>query len=172
MINAIKNKRARRHHGTRLPIGPNGGVQLLLTQNVAGLGKAGDMVEVKTGYAKNYLIPQGLATIATEKHREMVEKRKAELEEIRRQKIADAQALAGKIAVSPLMMTAKTNDEGNLYGSIYKDEIAKALQEKGFDVAPAQVGLDGPIKVTGIYKVPVRLFEGVEASLDVTVNRE
>lgn len=172
MIKAVKDKRARRHHGTRLPVGPNGGIQLLLIANVTDLGKAGDLVEVKPGYAKNYLIPQGLATVATEQHRRQLEERKAQLEELHRQKVADCQALAAQIKANPLRLTAKTNDEGNLYGSIYKDEISKALKAKGLDVAPSQVGLEGPIKVTGIYEVPINLCEGVDAKLDVTVDRE
>ena len=83
-----RNKRARRAYrtGKRLPTGPNGGIQLLLIQSVDSLGKQGDVVEVKPGYAKNYLIPQGLATFATDHHRRMVEKHKAMLLEIQDRK--------------------------------------------------------------------------------------
>ena len=95
-MSVLKNKRARKYRrsGKRLPVGPNGGVQLLLVQTVDPLGKQGEVVEVKPGYAKNYLIPQGLATVATDHHRRMIEKHRAQLLEIQKQRMAGLQQLA------------------------------------------------------------------------------
>ncbi|MGI5832715.1 MAG: 50S ribosomal protein L9 [Thermoguttaceae bacterium] len=171
MINAIKEKRARRRQMNRLPRGKNGGIELILIHNVEKLGKVGDLVEVKRGYAINYLIPQGLAAVATEKARELVAARKAEQEAAHAKKVAAAQEMIKKLAASPLTLTATTDDKGNLYGSIYKREVAQALQEKGFEISADQVGLDGPIKVTGFYSIPIRLFEGAEGKVDITVDR-
>ncbi|MBO7679184.1 MAG: 50S ribosomal protein L9, partial [Thermoguttaceae bacterium] len=98
MIKIEKNKRARRHEGKRLPLGPNGGVQLLLIQTVGPLGKQGDVVEVKPGYANNYLIPQGLATVATDHHRRMIEKHRELLREIQAQRLAGMKRLAERLA--------------------------------------------------------------------------
>ena len=157
MINAIKDKRARRHQTSKLPTGKNGGVELILLHEIDKLGKIGDLVEVKRGYAVNYLIPQGLAAVATEKTRAIAAARKAEAEAAH--------------ATSPLTLTATTDDNGNLYGSIYKKEIAAALKEKGIEVKADSIGLEGPIKVTGFYSIPIRLFEGIEGKVDITVDR-
>ena len=164
MINAIKDKRARRHQTSKLPKGKNGGIELILLHEIDKLGKIGDLVEVKRGYAVNYLIPQGLAAVATEKTRQLAEAAHAK-------KIADAQEIVKKLAASPLTLTATTDDNGNLYGSIYKKEIAAALKEKGIEVKADNIGLEGPIKVTGFYSIPIRLFEGIEGKVDITVDR-
>ncbi len=89
MINAIKDKRARRHQTSKLPKGKNGGIELILLHEIEKLGKIGDLVEVKRGYAVNYLIPQGLAAVATEKTRAIAAARKAEAEAAHAKKIAD-----------------------------------------------------------------------------------
>lgn len=169
MIQAVKNKRARRHNGKRLPVGPNGGVQLLLVQSIENLGKAGEVVEVKMGYAKNYLIPQGLATIATDHHRRLVEKRKAQLEEIKRQKIANFRKLADLIASKTVTIESKANDEGHLYGSVSQEEVAGALKAENIDITPNQVRFDGPLKETGLYNVRIYLGEEIDSVLKVWV---
>ena len=87
-------RQARRRKFKRLPKGPDGGVQLLLIQSVDNLGKQGDVVEVRPGYANNYLLPQGLATLATDHHKRMVDKHKARLQEIEKARLADLRSLA------------------------------------------------------------------------------
>lgn len=169
MIKAVKNKRARHNHGNRLPIGPNGGVQLLLIQTVKDLGKVGDIVEVKKGYATNYLIPQGMATVATEHHRRMVEKRKAELEEIRRQKIETAKELAAKIATKTVTFMGQMNAEHKLYGSVSKEDVANLLKAENIEIAPAMVCFEGAIKDAGQYEINIQLADGVDAKLKLWV---
>ena len=169
MIQAVKDKRARRHHNNRLPVGPNGGVQLLLVQTIDSLGKVGEVVEVKTGYAKNYLIPQGLATIATDHHRRMVEKRKAQLEEIKRQKIADYKKLADQIGAKTVTIEATANDEGHLYGSVSQEEVGAALKAENLVITPDQVRFEGPLKETGLYNVRIYLGEEIDSILKVWV---
>ncbi len=105
-----------RHPGKRLPKGPHGGMELLLIQPVEHLGKQGDVVEVKRGFAMNYLIPQGLATIATDHHKRMVEKHRAQLEAIEKARMAGLLGLAADLAKQSITIEANANDEGHLYG--------------------------------------------------------
>ena len=112
----------------RLPSGPHGGIELLLVQPVEHLGKQGDVVEVKRGYAMNYLIPQGLATIASDHHKRMVEKHRAQLEAIDRARLAGLQTLAVELARQSITIEANANDEGHLYGSVGAPEVANALK--------------------------------------------
>ena len=91
----VKTKSSGRRRAKRLPKGPNGGIELLLIHSVDHLGKQGEVVEVKAGYANNYLLPQGLATIATEHHKRMVDKHRAKLEEIEKERLAGLRKLGG-----------------------------------------------------------------------------
>ena len=101
-----------------LPKGPTGGIQLLLIQSVDHLGKQGDVVTVKRGYALNYLLPQGLATVANEHHKRMVEKHRARLQEIEKARLASLRQVADAIAKQSITIEANANEEGHLYGSV------------------------------------------------------
>ncbi len=153
----------------RLPKGENGGVQLLLTQNVDHVGKQGQVVEVKAGHANNYLLPQGLAIIATDHHKRMVEKHKARLHEIERQRLSGLQSLADKIAQQSITIEANANDEGHLYGSVGAVEIVAALKALDIHVTSDQIRLQGPLKELGLYTVKVHLHQEIEADLKVWV---
>jgi large subunit ribosomal protein L9 len=144
-------------------------VQLLLIQNVAHLGKQGDVVEVKPGYANNYLLPQGLATVATEHHQRMVEKHRAALAEIERQRLASLHKFAEALSRHSVTIEANANDEGHLYGSVGGSEIVAALKQHNFTIAKDQVRLEGPLKELGLYTVKVHLHEGIDAELKVWV---
>ena len=169
-MQAIRNKRARRHHVNRLPMGPNGDIQLLLIQNVEDLGKAGDVVEVKKGYAKNYLIPQGLATIASEHHRRMVEKRKAQLEAMKQERIAKNKKLADEIKTKTVTIEAKATADGRLYGSVSETEVVAALKKaEDIDITPEMVRFDGALKEAGLYEVRINLGDEIETILKVWV---
>ena len=110
--------RVRRQAFKRLPKGANGGIELLLIQNVDSVGKQGDVVEVRAGHANNFLLPQGLAIVATEHHKRMVEKHKAKLKEIEKKRLGGLQTLSDKIAQQSITIEANANDEGHLYGSV------------------------------------------------------
>lgn len=157
----------KRHY--RLPQGPQGGVELLLVQPVEHLGKQGDIVEVKEGYARNYLIPQGLATIATEHHKRMVQKHRARLEAIEKARLAGLQTLAAELARQSITIEANANDEGHLYGSIGPVEVANALKRHNFPIAPDQVRLKGPLKELGLYTITIHLGREVDAEVKVWV---
>ena len=153
----------------RLPRGENGGVQLLLIHNIEHLGKQGDIVEVKPGYALNYLLPQGLATIATDHHRRMVEKHREKLRALELEKLKSYRDLADELGKQSITIEANANDEGHLYGSVGAHEIVDALKGAGFSLARDQIRLEGPLKELGLYTVKVHLHSEVDASLKVWV---
>jgi large subunit ribosomal protein L9 len=153
----------------RLPKGSRGGIELLLVHNVEHLGKQGDVVEVKRGYAYNYLLPQGLATVATEHHKRMVEKHRAKLEEIARERLAGLRSLLAELVRTSVTIEANANDEGHLYGSVGGPEIARSLKQQDLSINPDQIILQGPLKEVGLYTVRVRLAPEVEGDLKVWV---
>lgn len=161
--------RARRQTFKRLPKGEHGGIELLLIQNVDHVGKQGEVVEVRPGFANNYLLPQGLAIIATEHHKRMVEKHKAKLKEIERTRLSGLQSLADKIAEQSITIEANANDDGHLYGSVGASEIVAALRAVDLVVTDDQIRLQGPLKELGLYTVKVHLHQEIETDLKVWV---
>jgi large subunit ribosomal protein L9 len=159
----------RRSAGKKLPKGEHRGVELLLIQNVEHLGRSGDVVEVKPGYAKNYLIPQGLATIATDHHKRMVEKHRAKLQQIENQRLSTLRSLAAKLAQQSVTVEANANDEGHLYGSVGPTEIVASLKKNDISIAADQVRLDGPLKELGLYTVKVHVAQDIDTELKVWV---
>ncbi len=147
----------------------HGGVELLLIQTVEHLGKQGDVVEVHRGYATNYLIPQGLATIATDHHKRMVEKHRAQLEAIEKARMAGLQSLAADLAQQSITIEANTNDEGHLYGSVNASDVANALKRVGFHIGPDQVRLQGPLKELGLYTIKIHLGSDVDTEVKIWV---
>src|SRR5437588_1845182 len=145
------------------------GVQLLLIQSVDHVGKQGDVVTVKRGYALNYLLPQGLATVATDHHRRMVEKHRARLQEIEKARLASLRQVAEAIAKQSVTIEANANEEGHLYGSVNASEIAAALKAAGFHITTDQVRLEGPLKELGLYTVKIHLHAEIDAELKVWV---
>jgi len=169
-MGAVRDKK-RKSVGTfkRLPKGPNGGIQLLLIQNVQHLGEQGEVVEVKPGYANNFLLPQGLATLASSHHRRMVEKHKAKLQQIERARLADLRMMANNLGKQSVTIEANANHEGHLYGSVGAVEIATALKAAGFNIVPDQVRLEGPLKELALYTVKVHLHRDIDAEVKVWV---
>jgi large subunit ribosomal protein L9 len=168
MVNT-KSKKSVPHRTKRLPKGEHGGIELLLVQPVEHLGKQGDVVEVKHGYALNFLIPQGLATIATDHHKRMVEKHRAQLAAIEKARLAGLQSLAVELARQSITIEANANDEGHLYGSVGAVEVANALKKANFHLAADQVRLKGPLKELGLYTVAIHLGHEVDAEVKVWV---
>ena len=161
--------RARREQFKRLPKGPNGGIELLLIQNVDNVGKQGEVVEVRAGHANNFLLPQGLAIIATDHHKRMVEKHKAKLKEIEKTRLSGLQQLSDKLAQQSITIEANANDEGHLYGSVGATEIVAALKAADFTLTEDQIRLQGPLKELGLYTVKVHLHQEIECDLKVWV---
>ncbi|HET6882367.1 MAG TPA: 50S ribosomal protein L9 [Pirellulales bacterium] len=160
---------AKPRRNKRLPRGPHGGIELLLIQSVDHLGKQGDVVSVKPGYARNYLLPQGLAAIATDHHKRMIEKHKARLQEIQNQRLAGLRDLADQLGKQSITIEANANEEGHLYGSVVASDIVSALKRNDVTVTADQVRLKGPLKELGLYTVNIHLGHEVEAELKVWV---
>ncbi len=163
----IKRNPFKRNH---LAKGPNGGVQLLLIQRVEHLGKAGDVVEVRPGYANNFLIPQGLATVVTDHHIRMIEKHKEKLLEIQKQRMDTLRTLADQLKNVSVSIEANANDQGHLYGSVGVAEIITALK-KGNDILleDHQVRLEGPLREHGMYLVKIQLSPEIDTELRVWI---
>ncbi|MEX0669326.1 MAG: 50S ribosomal protein L9 [Pirellulales bacterium] len=155
--------------GRRLPKGKRGGIELLLVHNVEHLGKQGEVIEVKRGYAYNFLLPQGLATVATEHHKRMVEKHRTKLEEIARERLAGLRSVLQELVRTSVTIEANANDEGHLYGSVGAAEISRSLKQQDLMVSAEQIILQGPLKEVGLYTVKVKLAPEVEGDLKVWV---
>src|SRR3954451_3582994 len=126
--------------------GKHGGQLLVLIEDVTHLGKQGDLVEVKPGYARNYLLPQSLATVPTEHNLRLLERYKIRVHQAREAKVADLKVLAEQIQRVSVTIEANANDEGHLYGSAGPLEISKALKGRNLQVEPEMVRMESPIK--------------------------
>ena len=144
-------------------------VELMLTEDVPALGKQGEIVNVRAGYARNYLLPQGLATVASEHNKRMVEKHRVKLAELAKQRLQELRKLADAIGKYSVTIEAHANEEGHLYGSIGAADISKSLRGASFDVAPECVRLEGPLKELAMYTVKVVLHPEVETEVKVWV---
>ena len=170
MTAQTKKKKRRLPRGIRrLPTGPHGGIELLLIHSVENLGEQGEVVEVKPGYAHNYLLPQGLATIATDHHKRMVEKHRAKLQAIEKSRQAELRKQAAEVAKQSITIEANATEDGHLYGSVGAPEIVAALKKNDVHLNVDQIRLEGPLKELGLYTVKFRLASEVEGQLKVWV---
>lgn len=144
-------------------------VELLLTEDVAALGKQGEIVAVRSGFARNYLLPQGLATVATDHNKKMVERHRLKQAEVQKQKVQVLKKTAEAISKYSVTIEANANEEGHLYGSIGALDISKSLKSAGYDVSPDQVRLEGPLKELAMYTVKIALHADVETDVKVWV---
>ncbi|MBR5385867.1 MAG: 50S ribosomal protein L9 [Bacteroidales bacterium] len=146
-------------------------MEILLKKDVQNLGEAGEFVNVKTGYALNYLVPQGYAVVATES----VKKQYAETVRQRAHKeaklIADAEALAAKISATPVKVAVKVSESGKIYGSVTSAQVADALVAAGLDVDKKNVTLP-EIKEVGSYEASVKVYKTVKATVALEVVAE
>src|SRR5437762_12139807 len=150
--------------------GSHGGMQLVLTEDVPNLGKQGDVVEVKPGYGRNYLLPNGMATVPNAHNLRLLERYKIRINQAREAKIADLKVLAEQIQRVPhVSIEALANEEGHLYGSVGAPEISKALKGKNLKVEPEMVHLEGAIKECGLYEVKLGLGYEIESTVKVMV---
>ena len=152
--------------------GSHGGMQLVLTEDVQHLGKQGDLVEVKSGFGRNYLLPRGLATVPTEHNLRLLERYKVRVQQARAARVADLTALAGQIQRVTVNIEANANEEGHLYGSVGAPEISKALKAQNLNVEPDMVRLEGPIKECALYAVKLHLGYDIETEVKVLVVRQ
>ncbi len=145
-------------------------MQIILLDKVINLGALGDVVKVKEGYARNFLIPTGRARRATQSAIAEFEARRAELEKVAAAKHAEAQALGEKIAAVTLKLSQKAGVDGRLFGSVTNGDMAEELVKQGFAVSKSQVRLpNGPLKNVGDYTVSVNLHTDVTVDVNVSV---
>jgi large subunit ribosomal protein L9 len=147
-------------------------MKVILKRDVKGLGREGDLKEVKDGYARNYLLPTGAATVADkgavanwERHREQREERDRSVR-------AEAEATAEKLRALKLTVPVKAGERGRLFGAVTGHQISDLIAGEGIELDRHALHLRGPIKALGDYKVDVKIMPGVEAVLDVSVVAE
>jgi large subunit ribosomal protein L9 len=147
--------------------------EVILMDDVDGLGDTGDIVRVADGYARNYLLPRKLAQAVTPAARRMVEKRKIAAESKRASLRSAAEELAAKIGATTVTIKVKTGVDGKLFGSVTTTDVAEALKKQsGIDLPRQQIDLHQAIKELGEQAVPVRLYKDVKASLKISVVQE
>ncbi len=143
--------------------------ELLLAEAVPNLGEQGEIVRVRAGFARNYLIPQGYATLATEHNKKMVERHRERQADARKAFIKNVKELADSVSKYSVTIEANANSDGQLYGSILGADISKQLKAANFSVEADQIKLEGPLKETGMYSVKVALGHEVETEVKVWV---
>lgn len=144
-------------------------MELLLNQNVEHLGRVGDVVQVKPGYARNYLLPRGLAVMVTKANLAQIELARARALADEQNRIGTQRELAQKLAETSVTIEGRANEEGHLFGSVNQSQVAAALRGKGFAIEDRQVRLEHPLKEIGVFDVKVHLHQTVEATVKVWV---
>ncbi len=147
-------------------------IELILRENIESLGKTGDLVRVKPGYARNFLLPRGLAFEATEGNKKRIAgeaKARAVRDAAER---AEAEALAAQIGALALTFTAKAGEDGKLFGSVTSSDIAEQLEGHGFTIDKRKMELEHPLKELGFHAVPIKLQHDVHAEVKVTITAE
>lgn len=144
-------------------------IKLLLKESVKHVGKVGDVVEVSSGYARNYLIPHDLAVEPTAGNIRKIEARRQEIERQEREKRAQQEALIKQLAAVEVTLERKTNEQGHLYGAVSATDIAKSLQAQGFNIEPDDIILPGRLDHVDTYLAQVRFAEDLMAEVKVWV---
>jgi large subunit ribosomal protein L9 len=146
-------------------------MQVILLERVAKLGQMGDVVRVKDGFARNYLLPKGKALRATNENRARFENMKVELEARNLEQKSEAEKIAQKLEGQSFAVLRQAAEGGQLYGSVSPRDLAVLVGERGFAITRAQVALNTPIKTIGLHKVPISLHPEIEVTIQVTVAR-
>ena len=145
-------------------------MEVILFEKIDRLGGIGDLVNVKAGFARNYLLPQGKAKVATDANKAEIESRRAEFEKMAADTLAAAEKRRDMVEAKPIEITAKSGTEGKLFGSIGNMDIAAAFVEAGIEIEKREVRLpDGPIRQAGEYEVTLHLHADINAVAKVTI---
>jgi len=146
-------------------------MEVILLERVAKLGQMGDVVRVKDGFARNYLLPKGKALRATKENKSRFDTMKVELEARNLEQKSEAEKVAGKLDGQSFTVLRQAAEGGQLYGSVSPRDLAELVSAKGFSLNRSQIALHNPIKAIGMHKVPITLHPEVEVSITVTVAR-
>ncbi len=147
-------------------------MKVILKQDVANLGKPGELKEVASGYARNHLLPRGLAVEATAQRLKEWQQQKAKVEAENREQEEVARKQADQLSRQNLLFTMPAGEGGRLFGSVTPGDIAEKLKESGFKVEKKRIELEEPIKLIGSFKAFVRLYPGIKAELTILVEKE
>jgi len=144
-------------------------MEVILRQAVENLGKPGEVVKVSNGYARNYLLPHGVAFEATPGNLKRIQQERDRLEAAENERRTAAQGLAEKFEQVQLTFSARVGEEGKLFGSVTSADIAQQLEAQGFHVEKRQIDLHEPIRALGVYRIPIRLHADVKPEIRVWV---
>jgi len=147
-------------------------MKVILMEDVEGLGRVGEVVQVANGYARNYLIPRNMALMATSKNLKVFKEEQKKRASRRNRARRDAQAMAEELNQLSLTVEVPVGEEDRMFGAVTSQTIAQLLKEKGFDVDRRKIVLDEPIRALGVYTVPIRLMPDIEAKVKVWVVKE
>jgi large subunit ribosomal protein L9 len=147
-------------------------MEVILRRAVEKLGHPGDIVKVSAGYARNYLLPRGVAFEATAGNKKRIERERQRLEAAEESRRTSAQGLAEKLEQVSLTFSARVGEEGKLFGSVTTADIAQQLAEQGHTIEKRQIDLKEPIKALGVYRVPIRLHADVHPEIKVWVIKQ
>lgn len=144
-------------------------MEVILREDVVHLGHIGDVVKVKPGYARNFLLPRGLAVLADKRNLGRLEHERRVAGEKRERVLTASKSLAQKLSSTRVTIKARAGEEGKLYGSVTNIDVERALADKGISIDRRRIRLDDPIKALGEHQVPVRLSVGVDTTVTVVV---
>lgn len=147
-------------------------MKVILKKDVEKLGKAGEIVQTKRGFARNYLIPQGFAVEASASNMKVYDNEKAVLQRRQEKEISAAQLLAEQLNKLSITAAVQVGEEDRVFGAVTNQNIAELLAEKGFEIDRKKIILDEPIKALGVFDIPVKLHSEVEAKVKLWVVRE
>ncbi len=147
-------------------------MEIILRQAVENLGKTGDVVNVKPGYARNYLLPHGLAYEATPGNLKRIQQERDRLDAAENERRGAATGIAEKLEQVSLTFSARVGEEGKLFGSVTSTDIAAQLEAQGYHIEKRQIDLHEPIKALGVYRVPIRLHADVKPEVRVWVIKQ
>jgi large subunit ribosomal protein L9 len=147
-------------------------VEVILKEDIANVGKIGEIVRVRDGYARNYLLPRGLVLIANKKNLKTFEHQKKMVADQKQKIMRHAQAVGDQLAGVSLTIAMRTGEEGRLFGSVTNIQIEKALKSRGLNVDRRKIQLNEPIKTLGEYEIPIRLAADVTVPLKLSVVSE
>jgi large subunit ribosomal protein L9 len=144
-------------------------MEVILRQAVEKLGHPGDIVKVSAGYARNFLLPRGIAYEATPGNKKRIAQEKGRLEAAENARVESAQELAARIEQVSLTFSARVGEEGKLFGSVTAADVAEQLKAQGFDIEKRMIDLHEPLRALGVYKVPIKLHADVKPEIKVWV---
>jgi large subunit ribosomal protein L9 len=146
-------------------------MKVILQKDMKNLGKIGDLVKVRDGYGRNYLLPQGFAVLADEKNQQILAHQKRIAQKLAARQLAAAQAVADQLAMNKLEFKRECGEDDRLFGSVTSIDIVEALSEKGLNVDRRKLKMDGPLKSLGRFDIAVDLGSGIDGTISVFVSR-